>query len=54
VEAAHSWYRDLTETFEENGYEVSKRENDMIEFCGTIVDDCLFICNGEKNGFKTK
>jgi hypothetical protein len=60
VEAAHYWWRDLTEMFKTNGYAVSKkdkcifikRENKKIAFCGTTVDDCLFICSGEEKWIK--
>jgi hypothetical protein len=56
VEAAHYWWRDLKETFKNNGYAVSKkdkcvfikREGENIALCGTTVDDCLFVCNGNE------
>ncbi len=56
VEAAHYWWRNLMETFENNGYAVSKtdkcvfirRENENAALCRTTVDDCLFVCNGNE------
>jgi hypothetical protein len=52
VEAAHYWWRDLSGTFTKSGYAVSnkdkcafiKREAEHVAFCGTTVDDCLFMC----------
>jgi hypothetical protein len=52
VEAAHYWWRDLSGTFTDNGYVVSnkdkcvfiKHEAEHVAFCGTTVDDCLFVC----------
>jgi hypothetical protein len=56
VEVAHYWWRDLKETFENNGYAVSnkgkcvfvKRDGEKVALCGTTVDDCLFVCNGDE------
>jgi hypothetical protein len=56
VEAAHYWWKDLTETFKTSGYKVSKkdkcvfikRENRQVALCGTTVDNFLFICNGDQ------
>jgi hypothetical protein len=56
VEAAHYWWKDLTEMFKTSGYKVSKkdkcvfikRENQQVALCGTTVDDCLFVCNGDQ------
>ncbi len=53
VEAVHYWWRDLTGTFENSGYAVSKndkcvfikRESQLVAMCGTTVDDCLFVCS---------
>jgi hypothetical protein len=53
IEAAHYWWRDLTGTFKNGGYAVSKkdkcvfikRENQLVAMCGTTVDDCLFVCS---------
>jgi hypothetical protein len=53
VEAAHSWWKDLSSTFMENGYAVCHKDNCIfvkrdddgrIAICGTTVDDCLFVC----------
>jgi hypothetical protein len=52
VEAAHYWWKDLTKTFTDAEYAVSrkdkcvfiKRTNDKVAFCGTTVDDCIFAC----------
>jgi hypothetical protein len=60
IEAAHYWWRDLMETLKANGYAVSKkdkcisikREDEKSPFCGTTVDNCLFICSGEEKWIK--
>jgi hypothetical protein len=52
IETAHYWWRDLSGTFTDNGYVVSnkdkcvfiKHEAEHVAFCGTTVDDCLFVC----------
>jgi hypothetical protein len=52
VEAAHYWWKDISNTFTDAGYKVSnkdkclfiKRSMEHVAFCGTTVDDCLFVC----------
>lgn len=53
VEATQYWYENLAEKFMLSGYEVSKNDQCIfikyqdknVVFCGTIVDDCFFVCN---------
>ena len=52
VEAAHYWWKGLTEIFKDNGYSQGnkdkcvyiKRDGDKVAYCGVTVDDCFF-CN---------
>jgi recombinational DNA repair protein RecR len=52
VEASHYWWKNLSSTFHQVGYNTSskdkcvyiKRENGKVAICGATVDDCLFVC----------
>ncbi len=55
VEAAHYWYKDLSETFFSAGYNQSKKdkcvfikkEDGNMACCATTVDDCLFVTSND-------
>jgi hypothetical protein len=57
VEAAHYWWKGLTETFENSGYSQSnkdkcvyiKRDGDKVAYCGVTVDDCFFVTSRHDN-----
>ena len=57
VEAAHYWWKGLTETFKDNGYSQGnkdkcvyiKREGDKVAYCGVTVDDCFFVTSRHDN-----
>jgi hypothetical protein len=56
VEAAHYWWKDLSKTFFDNGYNESKkdkcvyikREGANVAYCGATVDDCLFVTTNDE------
>jgi hypothetical protein len=56
VEAAHYWYKDLSDTFFSAGYNQSKKdkcvfmkqEGGNMAFCATTVDDCLFVTSNDE------
>jgi hypothetical protein len=60
VEAAHYWWEELKDKFEKDDYAVSKkdkwvfikRKGEQVSFCGTTVDDCLFVCMRDKEWIK--
>jgi len=55
VEAAHYWYKDLSDTFFSAGYNQSKKdkcvfikkEDGNMACCATTVDDCLFVTSND-------
>jgi hypothetical protein len=57
VEAAHYWWKDLTNTFTMDGYTVCmkdkcvfmKRCGEHVSYCATTVDDCLSTCTDEQS-----
>jgi hypothetical protein len=56
VEAAHYWWKDLSGTFFDNGYNESKKdkcvyikkEGTNVAYCGATVDDCLFVTTNDE------
>jgi hypothetical protein len=52
VEATCYWWKDLSNTLTENRYAVCRKDKcifincdaEHVAFCGTTVDDCLFVC----------